>query len=83
MNIITVNRAPTSDNELSNRKYIDDSIEEGTLVRFNQTLQNYIKVSAGSDTYNLTKYNKVSITDITDIKFPNTGRELLQKWNIY
>ena len=80
---ITVNRAPTSDNELSNKNYIDDSIGDGTIVRFNQTLQNYIKVSVGTDTYNLTKYNKLSITDRTDIKFPNTGRELLQKWNIY
>ena len=41
--------------------------ESSTLVRFNQTLQNYLKVSVGNDTYNLTKYNKLSITDITEI----------------
>ena len=40
-----VNRNPISDNEVSNKKYIDDSIAEGTLVRFNQTLTNYLKVS--------------------------------------
>ena len=59
--------------------YIDDELDKNTFVRFNQTLQNYLKISVGSDTYNLTKYNKLSITDITDIKFPNTGRELIQK----
>ena len=57
--------------------------ESSTLVRFNQTLQNYLKVSVGNDTYNLTKYNKISITDITEIKFPNSGNALLQKWKIY
>ena len=54
--------------------------ELNTLVRFNQTLQNYLKVSVGNDTYNLTKYNKISFTDITEIKFPNSGDALLQKW---
>ena len=57
--------------------------ESSTLVRFNQTLQNYLKVSVGNDTYNLTKYKKISITDITEIKFPNIGDGLLQKWKIY
>ena len=57
--------------------------ESSTLVRFNQTLQNYLKISVGNDTYNLTKYNKISITDITEIKFPNNGKALLQKWKIY
>ena len=28
------------------------------------------------------KYNKIQITDITEIKFPNKDRYLLQKWNI-
>ena len=49
-----VNRNPNLNNELSNKKYVDDSIGEGTIVRFNQTLQNYLKVSVGNDTYNLT-----------------------------
>ena len=57
--------------------------ESSTLVRFNQTLQNYLKVSVGNDTYNLTKYNKISITDITKKKFPNSGTALLQKWKFY
>ena len=54
---ITLNRNPTSDDEVSNKKYIDDSIGEGTMLWFTQTLQNYLKLSAGNDTYNLTKYD--------------------------
>ena len=79
---ITVNRDPSSDNELANKKYIDDSIGEGTLLRFNQTLENYLKVSVGNDTYNLTKYDKIPITDTTIIKYPNIGGYLLQNWDI-
>ena len=79
---ITVNRDPNLDNELSNKKYVDDSIAEGTLLRFNQTLENYLKVSIGNDTYNLTKYNKIQIIDTTQTKFPNKGSDSLQKWNI-
>ena len=79
---ITVNRNPNLDNELSNKKYVDDSIGEGTILRFSQTLENYLKVSVGNDTYNLTKYNKIQITDTTEIKYPNIGSDLLQKWKI-
>ena len=79
---ITVNRDPNLDNELSNKKYVDDSIGEGTILRFSQTLENYLKVSVGNDTYNLTKYNKIQILDTTEIKYPNIGSDLLQKWNI-
>jgi len=35
---VTVNRELISDNELSTKNYIDDSLGEGTLLRFNQTL---------------------------------------------
>ena len=79
---ITVNRNPSLDNELANKKYIDDSIAEGTLLRFNQTLTNYLKVTGGNDTYNLTKYNKIQLTDVTEIRSPNSGYDLLPKWRI-
>ena len=79
---ITVNRIPSSDNELSCEKYVDDSIREGTILRFTQTLTNYLKVSVGNDTKNLTKENKIQIIDTTEIKYPNIGSDLLQKWNI-
>ena len=38
---ITLNRDPTSDNEVANKKFIDDELDENTVLRFNQTLQNY------------------------------------------
>ena len=79
---IQVNRNPISDNEVSNKKYIDDSVREGTLVRFNQTLQNYLKISVGNDTYNLTKYDKIQLTDSTIIKSGNSGNSVLPYWKI-
>ena len=79
---IAVNKNPSPDNELANKKYIDDELDENIILRFNQTLANYLKVSVGNDTYNLNKYNKIQITDITQIIYPNTGGYLLQNWNI-
>ena len=79
---ISVNRKPSSDNELASKKYIDDELDKNTVLRFNQTLQNYLKVSVGNDTYNLTKYDKIQITDTTEMRYPNIGSDLLQKWNI-
>ena len=55
---ITVSRDPGSNNEVTNKKYVNDDLDKNTIVRFNQTLSNYLKVSVGNDTYNLTKYNK-------------------------
>ena len=80
---VMVNRNPTLDNELSNKKYIDDELDKNTIVRFNQTLSNYLKVTVGSDTYNLSKYNKIQLTDTTIIKYPNTGGYLLPGWRIF
>ena len=74
---ITINRNPSSDNEVSNKKYIDDEISKNTIVRFNQTLQNYLKVSSGNDVYNLTKYDKIQLSDTTTMKAGNTGGYLL------
>ena len=79
---ITVNRDPSSDNELANKKYIDDSIGEGTIVRYSRRLKKYLKVSVGTDTYNITKHDTIQITDTTINKHPNTGGYLLQNWVI-
>ena len=79
---IQVNRNPSLYYELANKKYIDDSIAENTLIRFNQTLTNYLKVSVGNDIYHLTKYNKYSLTDITRMISPNSGLYLMQRWII-
>ena len=42
---ITVNGNPSSDNKVSNNNCVGDLIGEGTIARFNQTLENYLKVS--------------------------------------
>ena len=78
LDIVTFNRNPGSDIELANKNYIDDEIDKKNKLRFKQTLENYLKVSAGNDVYNFTNYDKIQITDTTIIKFPNTGANLLQ-----
>ena len=50
VNIITNNQNRTSDKEVANKKYFDDSIGEYTIVRFIPTLPNYLEVSVGNDT---------------------------------
>ena len=39
-------------------------------------------MSVGNDTYNLTKDDKIQITDVTEIKSLNTGTDLLQKGKV-
>ena len=82
MDSITVNRNPTLDNELANKKNIDDKLDKNTVLRFNQTIENYLKVSVSNDTYNLTKYNKIQLTDTTVMKTGLTGGYLLPYWKV-
>ena len=82
INSITINNNPIDDNHVSNKKYIDDELDKITIVRFIQTLQNYLRVSVGSYIYNLTKYNKIQLTDTAILKAPNSGGYLLQQWNL-
>ena len=42
-----------------------------------------MKVSVGNDKYNLTKYNKIQLTDTTIIKYPNSGGCLVPGWRIF
>ena len=81
INSITIINNPTDDNHISNKKYIDDQLDKNTILRFIQTLQNYLKVSVGNDTYNLTKYNKIQLIDTTIIKHGN-GQYLLPRWKV-
>ena len=37
---VTVNKNPNLDNELANKKYIDDGLDKNTVLRFNQKLEN-------------------------------------------
>ena len=74
---VSVNREPSSDIELANKKHVDDSIGEGNVLGSNQTFKNYLKVSVRNDTYNITKNDKKQITNTTINKYPNTGGYLL------
>ena len=82
-NSIAINNNPTDDNHVTNKKFIDDELDKNTLVRFNQTLKNYLKVSVGNDIYNLTKYNKILLLDVTEIRYPQFGNNLLPNWKSY
>ena len=77
INSITVKRNPTSDNEVSNKKYVDDSIGEDTILKFNQTSEYYLKVPVENDTDNLTKYDEIQIIDITFFRNSETGGYVL------
>ena len=77
---IKFNGDPSSDDELSNKKLVDDELYKKTKLGFNQTLDNYLKVSVGNDTYNLTKFDKLKFTDTTIFKTGNSGGYLLPNW---
>ena len=82
VNSITVNRESTANNALAIEKYFDDELDKNTVLRLNQTQENYLKVSVSNDTHNLTKYDKIQITDTTITKAPNNGGYRLQQWTI-
>ena len=52
------------------------------MLRFNQTITIYLKVSVGNDIYNLIKYDKIQLTDTTVMNPGNTGGYLLSYWKI-
>ena len=66
-----------NDNELTSKMYVDYQLNDTTIVRFNQSLQSYLNVSIGNDTPKLTKYDKINITVIIEVRSPNTGKSLL------
>ena len=78
---VTVNRDPSSDKELAFKKYIDDELDKkNSILIFNQTVENFLNVSANNDVYNLTKNDKIHFTGTTNKKPPNIdiGGFLLQ-----
>ena len=83
INSTTINKKPSSDNEVSNKKYIDDELDKDTIVRLNDDSNDrYLKINIKISTYNLQIYNKVLITDTTILKFPHSAGSFLQNWNI-
>ena len=65
LDFIIVNRNPSLDNELANKKYVDDSLGGNNILRYNQILEAFLELSVGKDVYNLTNYDKIQITDTT------------------
>ena len=49
INSIILNNNPTDNNHVSNKKYVDDEVDKNTILKFNQTLENYFKVSVGNE----------------------------------
>ena len=54
----------------------------GKKLRFNQTVENYLKLSVGNDIYSFTKDDKIQITVTLIIKTGNTGVSVLPYWKI-
>ena len=46
---VTVNENPSCDNELTTKRYAGEFLHAVNVFRFNQTLDNYLKVSLGRD----------------------------------
>ena len=78
---MTVNRDPSSENEISRKIHIGKELDKNTFLRFIQTLENYLKLSVGNDTYYLTKYYKKPIMDTT-IFIKGNGQYLLPRWKV-
>ena len=71
---------PINDNHVSNKKYVDDSLDENTNVRLNSNSnENYLQVRVQNTAYNLQIYNKAQIIDTTVIKNGNIGDQILHK----
>ena len=80
---ITINKNPSLDNELLNKKYIDDELDKSTIVRLNDDSNDrYLQVHINITAYNLQIYNKTQIIDTTKLIFPNTGTDLSQNWKV-
>ena len=83
INSITINKNPTNNNHVCNKKYVDDQLDKDTLLRLDDDSNNkYLKVNINNTIYNLQIYNKIILTDTTIIKFPNNGDALLPNWRL-
>ena len=70
---LTFIRNPILDNELSNNKYVDDSLGESTILRFKKSLPNNLKASFRNDVFNLSKFDRIQITNTAFLKHTNQG----------
>ena len=56
-------------------------LDKNTILRCNQTLETYLKVSVGDSVYNLVKYDKTQLTDTTILRYLRMGGCILKKWS--
>ena len=56
---IKINRDLSRNNQRANKNYVDYSIRESTIVRLNQTLEDYLRVSLGNDSYIFAKIDRI------------------------
>ena len=82
MDSIIVNGNPSSDNALAKKNNLDDSLGGNNTLSFNQTLENCIRVSVGSDVYNLSKHDKNQIMVTTISKTGKIGTDILPYWKM-
>ena len=75
---VSVIRNPSSDNDLANRKYVDDLICAGNVLVFIQTLEKYFKVFVVNDTYNLNKCDKIQTADTSNNETGKSGGYVIQ-----
>ena len=68
---------PVSNNELAFKKHGDESLGGGKNSKYNQTLQNYLKVSTRIDVFVLTEDDRIKITGTTLFKTPKIEGYLL------
>ena len=66
INSKTVKTNPKSDNGLGNKKHVDESLSGIDFLRINQSKDNYLNVFLCNDVYNISKYDKIQITDTTN-----------------
>ena len=76
---ITAQRNPVLVEEVSNKKDVGDESNKCTILKFNQTLQNYVKDSVGNTVFNLTKNDRKQIIDTTNNKDSSSRGYLLRK----
>ena len=78
-----VNQRPQVDSHVVNLEYFNDKVDENTILRLNNdSNERYLQARVNDIAYNLQIYNKTQIIDVTELIYPNTGDQLLQKWNI-
>ena len=73
-----VNRDPTTDYELANKKFVDVLLGGFNFSRFNQSKENILIVSVQKDLYNLSKNDKNQNIETTIINSTNSGGHFFQ-----